>query len=113
MQSLVVRLVKSKIPLIMCFSATASFGASIALTAIGVASVSKIQMRSQILFASIPILFAMQQLTEGFLWLTFTHPGHPVAQNFATYSFLFIAQIIWPTWVPLSIFYLMKPDERT
>ena len=54
----------------MCFSANASFGAGVVLTIIGVAAIKKVQHPSQILFASIPLLFAVQQISEGILWIT-------------------------------------------
>ena len=52
----------------MCFSANASFGAGVFLTSIGVIATKNISNKKQILFASIPILFGIQQITEGFLW---------------------------------------------
>ena len=58
----------------MCFSASASFGAGIVLTGIGVASIKKSDTRSKSLFASIPLIFGIQQITEGFLWLALSNP---------------------------------------
>jgi hypothetical protein len=58
----------------MCFSASASFGAGAALTVLGVLSLRKSESRSHIMFASIPLLFAAQQFTEGFVWLSFINP---------------------------------------
>ena len=46
----------------MCFSATASFGASIVLTGIGVASLKQVKEPAQYPFASIPLIFGVQQL---------------------------------------------------
>jgi hypothetical protein len=88
----------------MCFSATASFGAGIVLSAIGVASLKKVIHPSQTLFAAIPILFAVQQLCEGFLWLALTHPGYSFLQDFTTYLFLSFAQVLWPLYVPLAVY---------
>jgi len=95
----------------MCFSAGASFGAGAILSIVGVASIRKAQSPSKILFASIPLLFAMQQITEGFLWLSLTDPAYASLQQVATYNFLFFAQVAWPIWVPLSILKL-EPKER-
>jgi hypothetical protein len=53
----------------MCFSATASFGASVVLGTIGVATLTKVKERAQVPFAIIPIMFAVQQFTEGILWI--------------------------------------------
>lgn len=95
----------------MCFSAGASFGAGALLSVIGVASLKKVQQRSQIPFAAIPLIFAVQQITEGFLWLSFTHPTFASVQTLCTYVFLFFAQIVWPFWVPMAILTLDKKGK--
>lgn len=96
----------------MCFSATASFGAGIILTAIGVASLKKVQHPSQVMFAAIPILFAVQQFSEGILWLILPHPDLQYLQGGTTFFFLIFAQIIWPLYVPVSILLLEKQKTR-
>ncbi len=53
----------------MCFSATANFVGSGALGAMGVATLSTVKHRRELLFASLPILFAIHQFIEGFVWL--------------------------------------------
>jgi hypothetical protein len=55
----------------MCFSASASFGAGIVLAVIGVATIKKREQPSQIYFATIPFLFSIQQVSEGFLLSSF------------------------------------------
>ena len=60
----------------MCFSATASFGASAVLGAIGIIAVAKAKTKPQRLFATIPLIFAVQQLTEGLLWLSLKNADH-------------------------------------
>jgi len=96
----------------MCFSAGASFGAGIVLSAIGIASIKKVQSPSQIIFASIPFIFSVQQITEGFLWLILENPVSASMQQITTYIFLFFAQIVWPIWIPLAVFLLEKVDKR-
>lgn len=87
----------------MCFSATASFGAGIVLTTIGVATLKKVQTPNQIAFASIPLIFAIQQISEGFVWLSLSNPEFGHMERSMTYLFLFFAQVVWPFWVPFSI----------
>lgn len=96
----------------MCFSAGASFGAGILLSGIGVASLKKVASPTQVPFASIPLIFAVQQITEGFLWLSFTNTTFEAIQEACTYLFLFFAQIVWPFWVPFSIFILQKSEKH-
>lgn len=96
----------------MCFSANASFGASIVLTVIGVAAIKKVQHPSQLLFASIPLLFAVQQISEGIIWLTLANPAYAVLSQTMTYVFLFFAQFFWPLWVPIAVLMLEKESKR-
>jgi len=96
----------------MCFSATASFSAGIVLTVIGVASVKKVQHRSQTMFAFIPFIFAIQQFSEGLLWLSIPNEKWSHLQTGITYFYLIIAQIIWPVWVPVAILLLEKEKTR-
>lgn len=96
----------------MCFSAEASFSASVVLAVVGVVAVKKVQLPSQLPFACIPFLFSFQQLTEGFLWLALTHKEYAYLESISTYFFLIFAQIVWPTWVPLSIMFLEKDEKR-
>ncbi|KAA2222901.1 DUF6629 family protein [Chryseobacterium sediminis] len=94
----------------MCFSAISSFSAGIALTAVGIACIKKTRHPSQHLFACIPFIFGVQQLTEGILWLTLPQPDHIIMQRAATFIFLFFAEILWPVWVPISL--LMFEDNE-
>jgi hypothetical protein len=87
----------------MCFSVGASFGAGVILATIGVASIKKCKSARMAPFAAIPVIFSIQQLTEGFLWLSLTNPAFAPMENATTYLFLFIAQVIWPFWVPMSV----------
>jgi len=95
----------------MCFSATASFLASGLLTMAGVATYSQVIDRRQMMLASIPLLFAVQQAAEGIVWLSFGYDTFAWLRIIAAYFFLFFAFIIWPTWVPLSIYCLESMME--
>ncbi len=90
----------------MCFSATASFAAGGALTAIGGATLAKAKKRSELPFAAIPLLFGIQQLIEGIIWLSF---GAPAVQASATFAYAIFSQVLWPIWIPLAIM-LLEPD---
>lgn len=96
----------------MCFSASASFGAGVLLSIIGVASIKKIQAPSQIIFASIPLLFASQQFSEGFLWLSLANKTFEPLESVTTHLFLFFAQIVWPIWIPLGILMLERNKRK-
>jgi hypothetical protein len=95
----------------MCFSASASFVASAALLTGGVATLKQTRNVRQIPFASIPMLFGVQQLMEGFLWLSMMHTDFSVFRTPTTYMFLIFAQVVWPSLVPFSI-YLLETDPK-
>jgi hypothetical protein len=96
----------------MCFSAEASFGASAVLGTIAIASVAKAKTTPQRLFAIIPLLFAVQQFSEGMLWLSLKDPDLAAWQQFFTYIFLGFAMMIWPVWIPLTVWLLEKDRKR-
>jgi hypothetical protein len=96
----------------MCFSAGASFTAGVLLTVIGTETLRKVHKPSQIVFASIPLFFAFQQFAEGVLWLVIEHKEHAGLQTIATYTFLVMAQVIWPPMVPLSVLLMEKNKVR-
>ncbi len=96
----------------MCFSATASFGASAVLGAVGILSVAKAKTNPQRTFATIPLLFAAQQFTEGLLWLSLKNDNMASWQSSLTYIFLIFAMAIWPFWIPFSIWLLEKDAKR-
>jgi len=96
----------------MCFSTTASFGASAILAIVGIASLKKVQTSSQLMFALIPIIFSIQQLTEAFVWISLTNPNYRHCQHIPIYIFVFFAQVLWTLWVPLSFFLIEKNIKR-
>lgn len=95
----------------MCFSATASFTGGAIITLIGAAAIYKNKVPSRRVFATIPFVFGLQQISEGFVWTALESPGHDLMLKLSTYIFLFAALVVWPTIVPLSIL-LMERDRR-
>ena len=94
----------------MCFSPEASFAGGIIISAIGIATVTKVHKPSQVVFASIPLFFGIQQIAEGFLWMTLPDPDLIVIQKISTYLFLIMADVIWPLMIPVSV---MLMEENT
>ena len=86
----------------MCFSATASFVAGTSLSVIGVATLTNARHRTEIPFAMIPLLFGIQQLIEGVIWLTFVHDT-PVLKQTMTYAYSGFSHVLWPIYVPFAI----------
>jgi hypothetical protein len=96
----------------MCFSAEASFAGGIIISAIGVITVRKVHKPSQILFASIPLFFGLQQIAEGLLWITLPSSEYIGLRHVSTYIFLAMAQVVWPMLIPLSVLLMEKSQAR-
>jgi hypothetical protein len=86
----------------VCFSATASFTAGTALSAVGVLTLRKSQGMREVPLALIPLLFGIQQLTEGVLWLSLRR-GWAVPESWSTYVYSMFSHVLWPILVPLAI----------
>lgn len=96
----------------MCFSPEASFAGGVLISAIGIVTVGEVQKPSQLVFASIPLFFGLQQFAEGFVWLTIPHPEYIQVRKFSTYFFLIMAQVIWPTLIPLSVLFMEEIKKK-
>jgi hypothetical protein len=94
----------------MCFSPTASFTAGAALTVIGCVTIGKTKRLSEIPFAAIPLLFGVQQLTEGVIWLNVGTPS--LLLSVTTFIFLLFSHVIWPVLLPTSVFLLEQTRWR-
>lgn len=86
----------------MCFSATASFIAGSALSATGVVTLRKTETKRGIPFASVPLLFGIQQISEGFVWLSLSSGGI-VLNSISSHVFLFFAYVLWPMLIPFAV----------
>lgn len=95
----------------MCFGPTASFSAAGVLILFEVAILKNVKNRRQYLFAAFPLIFALQQFTEGWLWLFLLEDSSPETHHFLSNIFLFIALILWPIYTPLSI-WVLEDDIR-
>src|SRR5258708_28244724 len=92
----------------MCFSTTASFVAGGGLSAIGVASLKQARKRDKFI-AAIPLLFGIQQILEGLQWMALN--SQQVAR-IPLYGFLFFSSVVWPTYIPLTVFLLDKKRQK-
>ena len=86
----------------MCFSATASITAGAALTAVGGLTVHKSQGKLELPLAMVPLLFGIQQLTEGVVWISITHDLQAL-KTVATYVYSMFSHVLWPIFVPFAI----------
>ena len=96
----------------MCFSATASFGVGAVLLTTGVATMRKVKEPNQIPLASIPLVFAGHQITEGMLWIALSGSGLAGWETILTYVYIIIAQILWPIILPIAMLLIEKVVAR-
>lgn len=91
----------------MCFAASASFVAGTALLAVGAVTVRKASTRAEVPFAAIPLLFGIQQLVEGALWVVLVadaaRAGTVLTQVYSLFS-----HVLWPAYVPAETL-LLEP----
>src|SRR5580658_178658 len=96
----------------MCFSATANFVGSGVLGTVGVITLTKVKHRRELLFASLPTLFAVHQFTEGFVWLGLDGILSPTVTHNMGAAFILYAQGLLPFLVPLSVM-LFEPTRES
>jgi hypothetical protein len=96
----------------MCFSATANFVGSGVLGAVGVVTLTRVKHRRELLFAALPVLFAVHQFIEGFVWLGLDGDLSPAVAHDMGAAFMLYAQGLLPFLLPLSVF-LFEPTAKS
>jgi hypothetical protein len=91
----------------MCFSATASFTAGALLLGAGVLTVRLARGPRELPLAAIPLLFSVQQLIEGVIWLTFSYEA-PRLNATMTHVYSVFSHVLWPVYVPVAVL-LIEP----
>ena len=89
----------------MCFSATASFSAAAVIGSVGIVTLSSAAAKPDhriLALAAFPMLFALQQVVEGFLWLDLASPGPGVLRGVLVHAFQGYAEVFWPVFAPLA-----------
>jgi len=89
----------------MCFSATASFSASVVLIPVGIYCVRKsASLQKQYwVFALLPLMFGTQQFFEGLVWLGIEPDGGGTTRS-AALGYMFFSHLFWLIWIPLACY---------
>ena len=87
----------------MCLSAEVNFAASAVIGAGGVATLWHARHPREVLFAAMPLFFALHQFTEGFVWLGLEGHIDAFAKQNAAFLFVLYAQGILPFLMPLAV----------
>jgi hypothetical protein len=78
------------------------------LLIIGILTLKMVSHANEIVFASLPLLFGLHQLTQAFVWLGLYQLASPQTLDVAATIFVFYAQAALPLLVPLAI-WLLEP----
>jgi hypothetical protein len=96
----------------VCFSAAVNFAGSGVLATVGVVTLTRVKHRRELLFASLPTLFAIHQFIEGFVWLGLDGYLSPTVTHNMGAAFVLYAQGLLPFLLPLSVI-LFEADAKS
>jgi hypothetical protein len=97
----------------MCFSATASITSAAMLIPAGMYCLKESNRldKRYWAFAILPLMFGLQQLLEGSIWLALTHDYEVFAHSLAL-GFLLFSHVFWLGWIAFSS-YLTESFARS
>lgn len=95
----------------MCFSPQADFAAAAVVGVIGVATLRRVRTRGELLVGALPVLFAMHQLIEGFVWLGLQGKISSGLGDAARDAYVIYAFAVLPIVVPIGLL-LLEPVGR-
>lgn len=94
------------------YFAVLNFTLSGAIGLVGILTLRKVSTPNEVIFASLPLLFALHQFTEGFVWLGMGGHIEQRALDIAAGIFIYYAQGLLPLLVPLAIWLIEKQQWR-
>jgi len=90
------------------YFAVLNFTLSGAIGLVGILTLRKVSTPHEVIFAALPLLFALHQFTEGFVWLGMGGHIDQRALNIAAGIFIYYAQGLLPFLVPLAVWLIEK-----
>jgi len=94
------------------YFAVLNFTLSGAIGLVGILTLRKVSTPNEVLFALLPLLFALHQFTEGFVWLGVGGHIEERALNLAAGIFIYYAQGLLPFLIPLAVWLIEKKKWR-
>ena len=95
----------------MCLSAEVDFGMGVAISAVGVASLTRVRQRREVLLAALPLAFGLHQIAEGFVWLGLEGRVSASVGDVALHAYVLYAWALLPVLAPLAVL-LIERDPR-
>ena len=90
------------------YFAVLNFTLSGAIGLVGILTLRKVSTPNEVVFALLPLLFALHQFTEGFVWLGVGGHIEKKAFDLAVGIFIYYAQGALPFLVPLAVWLIEK-----
>lgn len=79
---------------------------------VGVVTLRKVSTPHEVVFASLPLLFALHQFSEGFVWLGVEKMIGARALEMAETLFIYYAQGVLPFLIPLAVWLIEKDSFK-
>lgn len=95
----------------MCFSPEADFVAAAVVGTIGVATLRQVREPRELIVGALPMLFALHQFVEGFVWLSLRGQVSTGLGQAAIDVYVVYAYAVLPIIVPIG-FWLIEPSPR-
>ena len=94
------------------YFAILNFTLSGVIGVVGILTLKKVSTANEVVFALLPLLFALHQFTEGFVWLGVGGYLEERALDLAKGIFIYYAQGLLPFLVPLAVWLIEKQKWR-
>ena len=94
------------------YFAVLNFTLSGAIGLVGILTLRKVSTPNEVVFALLPLLFALHQFDEGFVWLGVGGHIEKKALDLAAGIFIYYAQGLLPFLVPLAVWLIEKKRWR-
>ena len=95
----------------MCFSPEADFAAGVVVAGVGVETLRRVRAPRELIVGTLPLLFGIHQLVEGFVWLGLRGQVSTGVGDAAKQVYIVYAHAVLPAIVPFG-FMLLEPDRR-
>ncbi len=96
----------------MCFSVEADLVAGVALLPVAALSLREVRHVRELPFATLPLLFALHQLTESLVWAGLSGDVTQQTQHVATMVYVLFALPALPTLLPIAVLMLEPQGAR-
>ena len=96
----------------MCFSAEADLAVGVGLLPVAALALREVRHVREVPFASLPLLFALHQLTEVLVWAGVDGSVGPAARDGASLAYVLFALPVLPTLLPLAVLLLEPRGAR-